>query len=307
MSKKKQCNKILEAYQKSDDQLIILSLFTDVECGNINEEIEYLKDSSELHKNKDKLLNVIENVHKNKLKCCMYCSENFSKIADLKKHIVISCFFKELEKENKLKEESGDTINNDNSINTNCNNTSNVHGNHNIVNSNNVTNIYLEIKTPVPFDEDWDISKINIEKLSNVLLSKIMFTGLLEEILKNEINLNVIIDKNNDSGMVYKNDLDKYIHMKSKDIVDNTMIKLKKHLTDIGHHKAKELYLDEPLNMCVRIAEKKYDDYLKNAYINTGVKKLVTNMYDATKNDAINISKNVIDNNINHDIDNGFY
>ena len=68
MSKKKQCNKILEAYQKSDDQLIILSLFTDVECGNINEEIEYLKDSSELHKNKDKLLNVIENVHKNKLK-----------------------------------------------------------------------------------------------------------------------------------------------------------------------------------------------------------------------------------------------
>ena len=81
------------------------------------------------------------------------------------------------------------------------------------------------------------------------------------------------------------------------------MIKLKKHLTDIGHHKAKELYLDEPLNMCVRIAEKKYDDYLKNAYINTGVKKLVTNMYDG----AINISKNVIDNNINHDIDNGFY
>ena len=29
----------------------------------------------------------------------------------------------------------------------------------------------------------------------------------LEEILKNEINLNVIIDKDSDSGLVYKNDI----------------------------------------------------------------------------------------------------
>ena len=52
---------------------------------------------------------------------------------------------------------------------------------------------------------------------------------LLEEILKNEINLNVIIDKDNDLGIVYKNDIDKYIQIKSKNIVDNTMIKLKNH------------------------------------------------------------------------------
>ena len=57
-----------------------------------------------------------------------------------------------------------------------------------------------------------------------------MYTKLLEEILKNEINLNIIIDKNDNSGMVYKNDIDTYIKMKIKDIIDKTMEKLKNHL-----------------------------------------------------------------------------
>ena len=57
-----------------------------------------------------------------------------------------------------------------------------------------------------------------------------MYTNLLIEILKNEINLNVIIDTDNDSGIVYKNDIDKYIKMKSEDIIDKTMLKLKEHL-----------------------------------------------------------------------------
>jgi len=34
-----------------------------------------------------------------------------------------------------------------------------------------------------------------------------MYTNLLTEILKNEINLNVIIEKDNDSGIVYKNEI----------------------------------------------------------------------------------------------------
>ena len=61
-----------------------------------------------------------------------------------------------------------------------------------------------------------------------------MYTELLEEILKNDINLNVIIDKTNDSGMVYKNNIDKYIQMKLKDIISNTMEKLNNHLNDIN-------------------------------------------------------------------------
>ena len=288
---------------KSDDQLIILSLLSNLECENIDKEIEHLKESSELHKNKDKILNIISNIDKNKLKSCMYCSTIFSKISDLRKHILIKCFYKELDKENKTKElmfninnSNNNTINSNNISNTNSNNT-----------TQNITNIYLEIKNPIPFDKEWDISKISIEKLSDLLLSKIMYTGLLEEILKNEINLNVIIDKNNDSGMVYKNDCDKYIHMKSKDIVDNTMTKLKKHFIDIGINKTKSLYLDEPLNLCLKIAEKKYNEYLINSELSSIVKEHITNIYATKKNNAIDMSKNIIDNNIKNDIENGYF
>ena len=59
-----------------------------------------------------------------------------------------------------------------------------------------------------------------------------MYTNLLTEILENEINLNVIIDKknNDDIGWIYKNDNDKYIMMNIKDIVNNSMNKLYKKL-----------------------------------------------------------------------------
>ena len=47
--------------------------------------------------------------------------------------------------------------------------------------------------------------------MENCIYCKKTYTRLLEEILNDEINLNVIIDKEKDSGMVYKNDIDKYI------------------------------------------------------------------------------------------------
>jgi len=66
------------------------------------------------------------------------------------------------------------------------------------------------------------------------MVSQFMYTELLEEILKNNMNLNVIIDNENDSGIVYKNNIDKYIRMKLKDIVSNTMDKFNFHLNDIN-------------------------------------------------------------------------
>ena len=49
-----------------------------------------------------------------------------------------------------------------------------------------------------------------------------MYTKLLEEILKNEINLNVIIEDETNSGLVYKNDDDKYVNMKIHDIIEKS-------------------------------------------------------------------------------------
>ena len=81
-----------------------------------------------------------------------------------------------------------------------------------------------------------------------------MYTSLLEEILKNEINLNVIIDKDDDSSIVYKNNIDKYINIKSKYIVSNTMDKLNKHLMDL--HKSNQLCYDIALNHSYRMIQK---------------------------------------------------
>ena len=279
--KKKQCSKNLESFKYSEDQLIILTLLPYFDNKHIVDEIELdtFKTSNELFKNKDKLFNILETIDKTKTKKCIYCDKEFSKNIDLRKHILLTCFYKELEKNNNTPKLIS-IINNSNNI--------------NIGNINNITNIYVNIKTPVPFDEDWDISKIDVDKKTNLLFSKIMYTRLLEEILKNDINLNVIIDKDNGSGMVYKNDIDKYIQMKIKDIVDNSMDKLKKHLININET-SNDYCLDDCLLPSKNIIEKKHSEYKSNVKIQKIVNELVTNIYETKKKDAINISNNIID------------
>jgi hypothetical protein len=144
----------------------------------------------------------------------------------------------------------------------------------------------------MPFDEDWDISKIDNINKQNIALSNFMYTSLLQEILKNEINLNVIIDKNDDSGIVYKNDIDKYIQMKSKDIVDNTMNKLKKHLLDINNN-LKNNILDECIDISKKVIENKYEKYKNISSVEKDVKNVITKIYEEKKDDAINISNNI--------------
>jgi hypothetical protein len=123
-----------------------------------------------------------------------------------------------------------------------------------------------------------------------------MYTELLKEILKNEINLNVIIDKNNDSGSVYMNNIDKYIEMKSIDIVDNTMEKLKKHLLEMN----KDSYcIKECLYASKKIIEKKHYDYVKSTKTKQIVKNYITDIYESKKKDAIDISNTLFEKNIN--------
>jgi len=284
--KKKQCSKNLNAFNYSDDQLLILTLlpyFDNIHCVD-EKELENFKTSNNLFKNKDKLFNILEIIDKTKTKKCLYCDKEFSKNIELRKHILLSCFYNELEKNKNDISKTSTIINNNINIG-------------NINNINNITNIYVNVKNPIPFDEDWDISQIDLEKKTNLLFSKIMYTKLLEEILKNDINLNVIIDKDNDSGMVYKNDIDKYIQMKLKDIVDNSMDKLKKHLININEVSS-DICLDDCLLPSKNIIEKKHSEYKTNLKIQKIVNDLVANIYETKKNDAINISNNITEQNI---------
>jgi hypothetical protein len=141
-------------------------------------------------------------------------------------------------------------------------------------------------------DEKWNISNINnVEKL---IFSKIMYTNLLTEILKNEINLNVIIEKDNDSGIIYKNDIDKYIKIKSEDIIDKTMLKLKEHLLSINND-SEDYCLKDCLNISKTNIEKKYEDYIQHNDVKVNVSNIIKNIYNIKKDDALEISKIVLD------------
>ena len=268
-------------------------------------EIDYLKKSDIIYKNKDELFIKLENIEKNRLKDCIFCNTQFNKIIDLKKHVLIQCFYNELQK--KIKNNEDNTKLFDNNLINSLNN-SNIANIAEVINNNctnnNITNIYLEIKQPVPFDSNWDISKIDQIYKERLIFSNFMYTKLLEEILNNEINLNVIIDKNNDSGIVYKNDIDKYIQMKSKDIVDNTMDKLRKHLIEINDE-SKTTSILECLQISKQNIELKHDTYKNNQNIQENVKNLISKIFEEKKDDALNIS-NAIKNRDLENIEKGF-
>ena len=309
MNKKNKCMKKIDAYAYSDDQLILLSLMPYINnIHTVNEEdIHFCKNSDILYDNLKELLNLIHEVDKDKLKKCKFCNEECSKILDLRKHI-IQCFHKKIVNDNNVKSIHGDkNINNseidasnnhchnsaithNNSHNTNTNNSINNSNNNN--NNNNSVNIFFDVKPPVPFDQDWDISKISPHAKAGILMNNLMYTSLLEEILKNDSNLNVIIDKKHESGMVYKNDIEKYIEMTSQDIVENTMEKLNKQLLQINKD-AKDTCMKDCIDFTRRIITKKYIDYVNDSNLQKNVSCCVSNIYDKKKDEAIKISQRI--------------
>jgi hypothetical protein len=297
LNKKRSCNKNNEIFLYSDDQILVLTLIPFYEGIHLatEDEIEHLKDSNLIHNNKDDLIKIVDEIEKNKLKCCKLCNKNFSKIHELKKHVVLNCFFNELKKEEKR-------INTTNAINieNNMSNTNNTTGNsymltnsnNNTFNTNNIS-INVEIKSPIPFDDDWNISNIDTSKKSELIISNMMYSKLLEEILKNEINLNVILDSKTESGMVYKNDIVKYINMKSKDIIEATMEKLNKYLIDFNKDMKNDVFKDV-INFSRQMINHKYFEYMKKDSINTEMNELLSSAYNDKKDDAMNVAKKTV-------------
>jgi acid stress-induced BolA-like protein IbaG/YrbA len=117
-------------------------------------------------------------------------TEEFTKVMDVKRHVLVKCFYDNLVKK---KEINNISINSEGDYNNNLNNC--------ILNNNITQNIYVDMKPVIPFDDDWDLSKLDDNIKGRLLISKIMYTTLLEEILKNDKNLNVIIDNESNLGV----------------------------------------------------------------------------------------------------------
>jgi hypothetical protein len=283
---KKKCerNKQFGSLQYSKDQVLVLTLLPyQNNIHTINQdEIQELKSKNVLIPKKDKLFDTIININKNKLKDCIYCDKTFQNCIDLRKHLLLGCY---IEHNKDLPIITNNTISESYNTNTTNNNT-------NITNNIPITitnNINLQVKPPISFYEDWNIS--DIKDKAEIIFSNFMYTDLLKEILKNDSNLNVILeDKNDETGFVYKDEVNKYIKMKVQDIVDTTMTKLNHHLSQFVCDKSGKLiqkYLDEVKNEI----DKKLDDYKTNKTINTGVKSVISDIYEQKKDDAVKITK----------------
>jgi hypothetical protein len=287
--KKVSCIKNINGMKMSDDQNIILSLLPSNKNILIEEyEIEHLKYSDTISNNKKELFDLINEIDRHRIKICKYCSIEYDKVINLKKHIIIQCFYKKILNKNI---ENNQTNFTHNTINSNNSNNNNIINN----NNNNITNcnIFLGVQAPIPFDDKWDTSRIDDTFIASVLNSKYMYSQLLKEILENQINLNVIIDKNSNSGLVYKNNIDKYILMKSSDIVNNTMDKLNYHLLEMN--KDEPTQFDEVIDYSRKMINKKYIDYNKDEVLNSNVNYLMSNIYNEKKDKATQIFNTLLE------------
>ena len=171
-------------------------------------------------------------------------------------------------------------------INNTCNNTSNT------INNNILINLKIE-----PFDNEWDVSKINKFTRHSLLFSKIMYTNLLKTILDNENNLNVIIEKDKNEGVVYKNNMEKFIKMNLKDIVDDSMFKLNKHLKDFYNESINDeefILMDTLFEEQKNMIETKYKDYKTNKETQKIVEEFITEIYDKKKETTLKLYKQVL-------------
>jgi hypothetical protein len=273
----------------SSDKLLILSMLPYQDNKHIIslDELDYLNDSNIVSNNKKELFDIIDNIEKHSIKKCNYCAKNFEKVYLLKYHILHNCFHNYLLNKNKLEKENNNDFNSTDENITDCDSYSQL-------SESNETDIEIkdEKLIPIPFEQNWDLSSIPDDKKSTLVISSYMYSKLLEEVLKNKINLNVILNKKNKFGMVYKNDTEKYTEMKSQDIIDNTMEKLNKCLLELN--KTVENVIPDIITISEEIIEKKYVDYQKDEKIHGGVSHVIKSIFDNNKDNAIDIAKNIV-------------
>ena len=292
----KTCIKDFSCLDLTNDEILITTLIPYID-NNQNLDLNKIKKYKYTYQNKQSLFDDLFFIDKNKIKICKYCNQKFSKIQNLKEHIIIECFEKEMERKNV------DYFGNNNN---NLCSTINIQGNSNnitnITNITNINNITLKIEHPISFDENWDTSKITEAEKCQLILSKLMYTKLLGEILKNDANLNVVIDTNKDFGIVYKNESEKYIKMEIKEIIENSMAKIHQKLLEINDELKKTgLYEDFVTEYKRKDITNKHQCYVNNKDIQEKVNYFIACVFNNKKEDSHKIMKEYLLNSSKND------
>lgn len=198
MNRINKCNKDLKGYNFNEEEIIKLSLIPHI---NNKQNIDIKTNNNKTIVNKKKLFELLILIEKNKLKVCPICNETFDKIIDLRNHLILNCI--SLDLGNNIKNKNLSTINNnsiitDNKLIISGNNNSTINVNNNIINN-------INVYRPISFDNDWNSEHLTNEEKNLLIISMVKYTKTLEYLLKNKSNHNVLIDKETNSGLIYKN------------------------------------------------------------------------------------------------------
>jgi hypothetical protein len=320
LNRRNKCIKNILSYKFNDQELYNLSLIP------IHKPIEIEEDNSI----KDETL-------------CIKCNKRFSTKGNLMKHLKKKCINIDEHPYYNIKKDSKDLdkdLDKDEDLNTNIVNDMKKIGDNyhersflyddilesgdkkeriiptnNIVYNQHINNYnFYNIKYPIGFDKEWDLSKIsNEKKLFLICCSNTKYSELLKYILQNDDNLNVIIEDDTNSGIVYKNDTEKFINMDKSDIIDQSLSKLNKQLNELCEEVIKKNELlslnDKICDETIKINQK-YNDYCKDDSIKLAVKDIMTNIYNEKKDKTIEIMNTLLqkynDNLIQDGDENGF-
>ena len=156
VNKRKFCIKKLDAYNYTDEELLRLSLLHNIDDTQ-KSTIKNNKNKNVLKK--EQFFEIINQIDKNKLKECPLCNSSFSKIVDLKNHLILECVTIDLDDSKIVKnieksiviEGSHNSIANSNNITNNITNITNNIQEHFIDHLNKYVNIVFDITCVVCF------------------------------------------------------------------------------------------------------------------------------------------------------------
>ena len=153
----------------------------------------------------------------------------------------------------------------------------------------------------LPFEYDWNINHITKYTYHSILLSNIMYSSLLNIIFENEKNLNVFIEYEIESAIIFSSKNNKFIYINLQYLIDNTMNKLHKLLHIIYNNILNDpefiLMKDIFKNQKNKIDEK-YVNYKNINEIQDKVKYCIFKIYNKKKEDTLfYFNKNLLENN----------
>jgi hypothetical protein len=146
------------------------------------------------------------------------------------------------------------------------------------------------------FDEDWSIEHIDHYLKLFILLSQTKYTDFLKEVMKNKENLNIILEKNSDSCLIYKNKT--YVKIKINELFDRLMVKINEQLQKIFDEYLSEKHNIEKSVLNTIKYEKinnniKLEDYMNNSTLKKIVDTILLDILNKNREYALLVSKNL--------------